>query len=95
MSQESFPFDQEEKRVDQPLANRMRPHCLEEFVGQEHLLGPGKLIRRMLDTGRVFSIILWGPPGSGKNHPGQDDRPPGPGSFRRVLRRPFRSEGYP
>ena len=49
-----------------PLAERMRPRKLEEYVGQGHLLGPGKFLRRMLESGRVFSLILWGPPGSGK-----------------------------
>ena len=49
-----------------PLAERMRPQGLDEFIGQEHLLGPGKFLRRMLESGRIFSIILWGPPGSGK-----------------------------
>jgi len=49
-----------------PLAARMRPRTLAEFRGQEHLLGPGKAIRAMLDAGRPASMILWGPPGSGK-----------------------------
>jgi putative ATPase len=44
----------------------MRPASLEEFVGQQHLLGPGKLLREMVDAGELHSIILWGPPGSGK-----------------------------
>jgi len=49
-----------------PLAARMRPRSLEEFRGQEHLLGPGKAVRAMLDAGLPGSMILWGPPGSGK-----------------------------
>ena len=49
-----------------PLAARMRPRALAEFRGQEHLLGEGKAIRGMLDSGRPGSMILWGPPGSGK-----------------------------
>jgi putative ATPase len=49
-----------------PLAARMRPRALAEFKGQEHLLGEGKAIRGMLDAGRPSSMILWGPPGSGK-----------------------------
>ncbi len=53
-------------RAGAPLAERMRPRRLEEFVGQGHLLGSGKFLRRMLESGRIFSIILWGPPGSGK-----------------------------
>jgi len=49
-----------------PLAERMRPQALEEFFGQEHLLGPGKFLKGMLDTGKIFSLLFWGPPGSGK-----------------------------
>ncbi len=49
-----------------PLAARMRPRTLEEFRGQQHLLGPGRAIRAMLDQGQPSSMILWGPPGSGK-----------------------------
>src|SRR2546426_3924508 len=44
----------------------MRPTSLQEFVGQEHLLGPGKLLSGMVDSGKLGSLILWGPPGSGK-----------------------------
>jgi putative ATPase len=49
-----------------PLAARMRPRTLEEFLGQSHLLGPGRVLRAMLDRGEVESMIFWGPPGSGK-----------------------------
>jgi putative ATPase len=49
-----------------PLAARMRPRTLNEFRGQGHLLGPGKAVRAMLDAGQPGSMILWGPPGSGK-----------------------------
>ncbi len=49
-----------------PLAERMRPRNLNEYVGQEHLLGPGKILREALEHGKLFSMILWGPPGSGK-----------------------------
>ena len=49
-----------------PLAARMRPHSFDEFVGQEHLVGEGRMLRRVIDTDQVPSIILWGPPGSGK-----------------------------
>ena len=55
-----------QRRIVQPLAERMRPKSLDEFVGQEHLLGPGKLLRDMVDAGELHSLILWGPPGSGK-----------------------------
>ncbi len=49
-----------------PLADRMRPRTLAEFFGQRHLLDPGKPLRRAVDTGALHSMILWGPPGSGK-----------------------------
>ena len=49
-----------------PLAERMRPASLSDFVGQEHLLGPGAVIRKMLESGIMSSFILWGPPGCGK-----------------------------
>lgn len=49
-----------------PLASRMRPRSLEEFVGQEHILGPGKLLRRAIEADRLPSVILSGPPGTGK-----------------------------
>ncbi len=50
----------------QPLAARMRPSTLEEFVGQEHLLGPGKALGELIRRGEVGSMVFWGPPGSGK-----------------------------
>jgi len=50
----------------QPLAARMRPRTLDEFVGQDHILGPGKLLRRMLQADRISSLIFYGPPGTGK-----------------------------
>jgi putative ATPase len=49
-----------------PLAARIRPVTLDEYVGQEHVIGPGRVIRKALEAGRLPSIILWGPPGSGK-----------------------------
>ncbi len=49
-----------------PLAARMRPHALEDVVGQDHILGPGKLLRRAIEADRLGSIILYGPPGCGK-----------------------------
>ncbi len=49
-----------------PLAERMRPRTLEEFMGQEHLLAPGKLLRRLIEEDRLTSLIFWGPPGTGK-----------------------------
>src|SRR5437868_5591952 len=50
----------------QPLAARMRPRTVDEFVGQEHFFGPGKLLRRMLQADRLSSLIFYGPPGTGK-----------------------------
>jgi putative ATPase len=57
-----------QKNLDQaaPLAARMRPRTLDEFVGQQHFLGPGKLLRRMLEADRLSSVIFYGPPGTGK-----------------------------
>ncbi|HEY5563956.1 MAG TPA: AAA family ATPase, partial [Rhodothermia bacterium] len=49
-----------------PLADRMRPRTLDEFVGQEHILGPGRLLRRAIEADRVSSVIFFGPPGTGK-----------------------------
>ena len=51
---------------NEPLASRMRPRTLGEYVGQEHLLGPGRLLRRAIEQDAVRSCILWGPPGTGK-----------------------------
>lgn len=50
----------------QPLAERMRPKTLDEYIGQKHLVGEGAVLRKMIDAGRVSSFILWGPPGVGK-----------------------------
>ncbi|MDP2807222.1 MAG: replication-associated recombination protein A, partial [bacterium] len=49
-----------------PLADRMRPRTLDEVVGQEHLIGPGKVLRNLIESGQIPSLIFWGPPGSGK-----------------------------
>ncbi len=54
------------ERGKSPLADRMRPETLEEFVGQLHILGPGKPLRKQIERDELHSIILWGPPGSGK-----------------------------
>src|SRR6266404_3413430 len=53
-------------RKAQPLAARMRPRSVEEFVGQEHFFGPDKLLRRILEADRLSSVIFYGPPGTGK-----------------------------
>lgn len=49
-----------------PLAEKLRPKTLDDYVGQQHLVGKGKPVRKMLDSGKIVSMILWGPPGSGK-----------------------------
>ncbi len=56
----------ENLRAAEPLAARMRPTNLDQFVGQKHFLGPGKLLRRMLEADRLTSVIFYGPPGTGK-----------------------------
>ena len=73
-------FDQNELLEKQaPLAVRMRPTSLDDYVGQEHILGEGKLLRRAIQQDFLRSIILYGPPGVGKRL--------WPMSFPRVLRR--------
>lgn len=59
-------FEQNLDKMVSPLAERMRPKSLKEFVGQGHILGKGKPLKKMIEKGEVTSIILWGPPGSGK-----------------------------
>jgi putative ATPase len=56
----------ERLRKAAPLADRMRPDSLEEFVGQEHLVGEGRVLRRMIESDALESVVLWGPPGTGK-----------------------------
>jgi len=57
----------EKMKTEAPLAARMRPRTLDEYAGQQHIVGPGKLLRRAIEADRLFSsIILWGPPGTGK-----------------------------
>lgn len=63
MRQQSF-F--ESRQPNAPLASRLRPRNLEEFIGQEQLLGPGKVLRQLIDQDQVSSMIFWGPPGVGK-----------------------------
>ncbi|MFC2005274.1 replication-associated recombination protein A [Chloroflexota bacterium] len=57
---------EEQKGRDAPLATRMRPATFHEFVGQEHVAGEGRVLRKAIEAGRLPSIVLWGPPGSGK-----------------------------
>ncbi len=60
------PIHQKRRAQAQPLAARMRPVNLDEFAGQQHILGPGKLLRRMIQADRLTSVIFYGPPGVGK-----------------------------
>lgn len=55
-----------ENEVNQPLASRLRPQSLDEFVGQSHLIGEGKILRRLIEDDKISSMIFWGPPGVGK-----------------------------
>ena len=55
-----------ESSKQQPLAARLRPQSLEEYVGQTHLLGEGKVLKRLIESDQVSSMIFWGPPGVGK-----------------------------
>jgi putative ATPase len=57
---------EELNKKEAPLAARMRPETLEEFVGQEHLIGTGRILRKAIESGQLPSMMLWGPPGSGK-----------------------------
>lgn len=69
MDQHASLFDDAEEQnlsASEPLAARMRPRTLAEYAGQQHILGPGKLLRRMIDAGRLGSVLLSGPPGTGK-----------------------------
>ena len=50
----------------EPLAERLRPRSLDDYIGQRHLVGEGAVIRRMIESGNISSFILWGPPGVGK-----------------------------
>ena len=52
--------------MSEPLAERLRPRTLDDYVGQRHLVGEGAVLRKMIDTGHISSFILWGPPGVGK-----------------------------
>ena len=63
---ESNPANPDAAAAAAPLAERMRPRTLDEFSGQQHILGPGKLLRRAIEADRIASIILFGPPGTGK-----------------------------
>ncbi|HEY8694851.1 MAG TPA: replication-associated recombination protein A [Chloroflexota bacterium] len=59
-------FESDSPITGEPLAARLRPHSLDDFVGQEHIIGPGRVLRAAIERDQLSSIILWGPPGSGK-----------------------------
>ena len=61
-----FTAAQAQSNTLSPLADRMRPHTLDQFIGQRHIVGPGKLLRRAIEADRLTSSIFWGPPGCGK-----------------------------
>ena len=63
MSDSLFDTD---KKTHKPLADRMRPKTLDEYIGQENIIGKGRLLRRAIQSDRLSSIILYGPPGTGK-----------------------------
>ncbi|MDH5805107.1 MAG: AAA family ATPase, partial [Gemmatimonadota bacterium] len=65
MEKQSSLFSNTDER-GAPLAHRVRPSSLDEFLGQEHLLGPGKPLRDAIERGAIGSMVFWGPPGSGK-----------------------------
>jgi putative ATPase len=64
LSQPEEPPDEHDASA--PLAARMRPRTLDEYVGQDHLVGPGRILRRLLEAGQLPSMVFWGPPGTGK-----------------------------
>ena len=66
MEQLSLFDSQEPGSGSQPLAARLRPENLEEYVGQQHLIGPGRILRRLIERDQIASMIFWGPPGVGK-----------------------------
>src|SRR6266542_4144921 len=63
---DASPLQEPARDKKRPLADRMRPQRLEDFAGQEHILGPGKPLRQQIERDELSSIILWGPPGVGK-----------------------------
>ena len=68
MAAQNSLFGDAQADLRKPLAARMRPRTLDEILGQDHLLAPGRALRRALEADRVPSMVLWGPPGSGKTH---------------------------
>ena len=63
LAEHNIPKPTQELQQSRPLADRMRPANLGEYIGQSHLLGPDRPLRKMLERGQCYSMILWGPPG--------------------------------
>jgi len=59
-------FEQQQNSLFKPLADQLRPQTLEDFVGQKHILGDGKMLLQLIESENIPSMIFWGPPGSGK-----------------------------
>ena len=76
-----------------PLAARLRPRTLDEFAGQKHLLGEGKVLRRIIESDKVGSMIFWGPPGVGKDDARAYHRKPHAREVHRLFRRDERHQG--
>src|SRR5574344_977950 len=66
MEKDLFESSAQKELSSQPLAYRMRPRTLDEYIGQQHIIGPGKLLRRAIQADRLSSVIFYGPPGTGK-----------------------------
>ncbi len=66
MSDQMNLFEEQETGGGAPLASRLRPETLDEYVGQKHLVGPGKILRQLIERDQISSMIFWGPPGVGK-----------------------------
>ena len=81
---DTTPFsDMSAKAGKRPLADRMRPETLDDYAGQEHILGPGKPLRTQIERDQLTSIVLWGPPGVGKT------------TLARIIARMTKSEFLP
>jgi len=81
--------------ANQPLAERLRPATLSDFIGQEHLIGEGAVLRKMIESGKISSFLLWGPPGGWENDPCQDYSQYAQPSVSHLKRHQFRSKGCP
>ena len=69
-----FEHTEKNESIGRPLADRMRPRTLSDYIGQSKLLAPDSLLRRAIQEDRLFSMILWGPPGSGEDDFGAPHR---------------------